>query len=160
MADVATQNAELITKFYEAFARSDGAAMAALYHENATFKDPAFDLKNGKEVGAMWKMLSARAKDFKLTFSNVKGTAEGGSADWVATYLYGGKNKVENHIHTEMKIEHGLIVKQIDSFNFYKWASQSLGTFGKLFGWLPPVHNTVRKKAMGQLHRYMAKHEQ
>jgi hypothetical protein len=149
-------NAALITRFYTAFTALNGDDMAACYAPNATFKDPAFDLKNGNEAGSMWKMLTGRSKEFKLVFSNVKGTETGGSADWVANYLY-QKNPVENGIHSEFKIENGLIVEQVDTFDFHKWASQALGTPGWLFGWLPFFHNTVRGKAMDQLKKYMAK---
>ena len=155
----AEANAALITQFYTAFAALKGDEMAAMYSDDATFKDEAFTLK-GKECGAMWKMLAARAKEFKLTFSNVKGTEKGGSADWVATYLYGGKNKVENHIHAEFVIVDGKIKDHVDTFDFYKWAKQALGVPGLLLGWTSFMHNTVRKKAMDQLHRYMEKHPQ
>ena len=49
-------NAELITRFYTALSRLDGAAMAACYADDATFSDPVFPgLKNG-EPGKMWRM--------------------------------------------------------------------------------------------------------
>ena len=156
----AEANAALISKFYTAFATGKADEMAAMYAPHATFKDAAFDLKNGNETGSMWKMLTSRSKNFSLTFSNVKGTETGGSADWVANYLFGGKNMVENHVHSEFTIENGLIVKQIDTFDFHKWASQALGTVGWLFGWLPAMHTRVRNTAMGQLKTYMEKNQQ
>ena len=153
----ADANAALITKFYTAFANKNGDEMAAMYAPSATFKDEAFDLKDGNETGSMWKMLTSRSKNFSLTFSNVKGTETGGSADWVAKYLFGGNRMVENHVHSEFTIENGLIVKQTDTFDFHTWAGQALGLPGKLFGWLPAMHVRVRRTAMGQLKTYMEK---
>ncbi len=50
-------NDELIQRFYAAFARRDGDAMAECYVPSAHFSDPVFvDLKDG-EPGAMWRML-------------------------------------------------------------------------------------------------------
>ena len=34
--------AAVVNRFYEAFARGDAAGMAACYHPEATFEDPAF----------------------------------------------------------------------------------------------------------------------
>jgi hypothetical protein len=42
-----------LTRFYEAFARRDGEAMAALYAKDATFEDPVFRL-TGSDIGKMW----------------------------------------------------------------------------------------------------------
>ena len=39
------QPAQRIATFYEAFQRRDGATMAACYTPDATFRDPAFDLR-------------------------------------------------------------------------------------------------------------------
>ena len=55
-------NEELIHTLYRAFQRKDGAAMAACYHPDATFRDEVFTLR-GKQVGAMWRMLCEGAKD-------------------------------------------------------------------------------------------------
>ena len=154
----AEANKELITSFYQAFANKDYTTMGNLYAENATFKDEAFDLKNGKECAAMWRMLLSRSKDFSLEFSNVEGTELGGGGQWVAKYLFQG-NPVENHIKSVFKIENGKIVDQLDRFNFHKWASQALGWKGTLFGWFPPFQSVVASGAMKGLHKYMSKKE-
>ena len=41
-------NAELLNKFYTAFANLDAETMASCYHENAEFDDPAFSLRGKK----------------------------------------------------------------------------------------------------------------
>ena len=55
--DNSSSNADLITRFYEAFAAQDAAAMTACYHADAKFSDPAFGDLTGSEIGAMWAML-------------------------------------------------------------------------------------------------------
>ena len=37
------------------------------------------------------------------------------------------------------------------------WAGMALGLPGKLFGWLPPMQNAIRKKGDAGLRAYMAK---
>jgi ketosteroid isomerase-like protein len=151
-----TQNEEIITAFYTAFQQKDVTAMQASYGDNATFSDAVFKDLSATEVRAMWEMLVAAGKDMELKFSNVKGTAQGGSADWVATYTFSrtGK-KVINRIHAEFVIENGKITKHTDHFNFYKWAKQSLGTTGLLLGWTSTVRNKVMETAKNNLAAFM-----
>lgn len=81
-------NEALITRFYEAFARHDGPAMAACYHPDATFSDPAFPDLKGKQPGAMWSMLTERGGDLVIRFSNVRADDTSGSAHWEADYTF------------------------------------------------------------------------
>ena len=46
----ANPNAQVIKRFYDAFARRDGDAMASCYHEDVVFSDPAFGVLHGKQV--------------------------------------------------------------------------------------------------------------
>ena len=55
---MAHPNAELIERFYQAFQRLDGEAMAACYAPQATFHAPAFGELRGREVGDMWRLLT------------------------------------------------------------------------------------------------------
>jgi len=154
-----SSNADVITRFYEAFAKRDAATMGSLYDESVTFSDAAFvDLK-GKQVSAMWAMLLSReATVWSLEFSDVHADETTGSAKWTATYLFGPhKNKVVNHVTSQFTFREGKIVAQKDSFDFWTWASQALGPVGRLFGWSSLLHKSVQKNARGQLDAYMAK---
>ena len=62
----------LITEFYRAFQRLDADAMSACYGDDVIFSDPAFGELRGRDVGEMWRMLTTRAKDFSLTFDQVR----------------------------------------------------------------------------------------
>lgn len=52
---MAHPNAELIERFYQAFQRLDGEAMAACYAPQATFHDPA----SANCAGARWATCGA-----------------------------------------------------------------------------------------------------
>lgn len=147
----------LITRFYEAFQRRDGAAMAACYAPDATFSDPAFPDLRGPEVGGMWRMLTARAQDFSLTFRDVHGDDKGGTAHWEATYTFTKTGRrVHNVIDATFEIRDGRIVKHVDRFDFSSWAKQALGAIGYL-GFLPPIRKAVQREARQNLERFMAK---
>src|SRR5713226_3587088 len=57
-----------LARFYDAFARRDGEAVAAMYAADATFEDPVFRLK-GEEIGRMWIGLLGRARDFSIAYT-------------------------------------------------------------------------------------------
>ena len=44
-----------------------------------------------------------------------------------------------------------------DSFDFWRWSRQALGTPGAFLGWTPMLRATVRRKASDNLQRYLAK---
>ena len=150
---------ELIEHFYSAFARGDGAAMAKCYHADARFSDPGFPDLRGKEVGAMWRMLTSRAKDLRIEFSDVSATADRGEAKWVAHYTFSQTNRpVVNRISASFVFKDSLIIEHADHFNFWRWARQAIGLPGLLFGWSGAfrrkVHNTTRKALV----HFMQKH--
>lgn len=154
---MSTENAQLITRFYEAFQRLDAEAMARCYAPDVRFSDPAFGELNGDDARDMWRMLTSRAKKFSLTFSDVQADASGGSANWVATYLFPQTGRtVVNRIHASFIIRDGLIVEHRDHFDMWRWAAQALGFQGMLIGWTPLLKNTVRKQARGGLRQFQA----
>lgn len=62
-------NATTIETFYRAFQELDFETMAAVYHPEATFTDPVFELK-GDEIGDMWRMFCTSGDDLRVTFSD------------------------------------------------------------------------------------------
>ncbi len=151
-------NAAHITKFYTAFQQKDYETMAALYHPEATFKDAAFDLKSGKEAGAMWKMLISGGKDLRIEFSSVKADEKTGSAHWEAWYTFSKTGrKVHNIIEANFEFKDGLIYRHRDHFDFWRWSRQSLGLAGWLLGWSGFLKSKVSTTAMKSLHAFMEK---
>ncbi|KAF1028751.1 MAG: hypothetical protein GAK37_02092 [Pseudomonas sp.] len=147
----------LITRFYQAFQRLDAEAMAACYTDDVVFSDPAFGELRGRDAGDMWRMLTTRAKDFSLTFDNVRSNDTTGGAHWVATYLFSATgNVVINDIQARFVFRDGKISEHHDSFDLWRWARQALGTKGLLLGWTPLVKNAVRTQARKGLKAFQA----
>ncbi len=147
-------NEELITRFYEAFAARDHEGMAACYHEDVRFSDPAFPDLRGARAGAMWRMLCERGKDLVLTFSDVQAGNESGSTRWEAVYTFSlTGRKVHNRIQARFRFRDGRIVEHDDSFDFWAWARQALGPPGVLMGWTPLLKGKVQRTAGAQLDR-------
>ncbi|HXS35298.1 MAG TPA: nuclear transport factor 2 family protein [Flavipsychrobacter sp.] len=151
-------NEQLIHTFYISFQNKDYKGMQACYNDEATFSDPVFKDLDSKQVKAMWQMLITRAKDMTLIFSDVKADDKTGSCRWVANYMFSATGrKVKNEIVASFEFKDGKIIKHRDNFNFYKWASQALGTTGKLLGWTNFLHKKVSKNAMKNLEVFMSK---
>ncbi|MEZ4319395.1 MAG: nuclear transport factor 2 family protein [Myxococcota bacterium] len=149
----------LLTRFYTAFRDRDGDAMAACYHPEATFSDPVFPGLTGREPGAMWRMLTSRAEDLAIRFSDVKADDTSGSAHWDADYTFSTTGRfVRNSIDAKFTFRDGLILTHVDDFDFWKWSRQALGATGLLLGWTPIVRNKVREQAGSQLQKFLTKH--
>lgn len=126
-----TQSA--LRRFYDAFASRDGETMASMYGPESTFEDPVFKLK-GADIGKMWIGLTQRSKDFSLSYTIAQAGNGRGVVEWTARYLFGGKRPVVNVILSEIEFENGKIARQVDRFDFPRWASQALGLAGSLLG--------------------------
>ena len=50
----------------------------------------------------------------------------------------------------------GCFAEHDDAFSFHAWARQALGTQGLLLGWTPVLRGAVRRRARGNLDRFMA----
>ncbi|MEO0556987.1 MAG: nuclear transport factor 2 family protein [Bacteroidota bacterium] len=151
-------HADLITRFYEAFAQRDAKAMRACYHPEVHFQDEAFDLR-GARAGAMWHMLCHRGKDLELTFSNVQANDTSGSAHWAADYTFSQTGrKVHNEIDAAFTFRDGLLYTHRDRFDFRRWSRQALGAPGLLLGWTPWLKAKVAAEAAKSLDAYVKKH--
>jgi len=154
---MANENEQLIERFYTAFDRHDGDAMAACYAPSARFDDPVFPgLKDG-EPGDMWRMLTSRAADLKIELREHEASDSSGSAHWIATYTFTqtGRNVV-NDVQATFRFRDGLIVEHHDEFSFHTWSRQALGAPGLLLGWTPIIRNATRKKARAGLDEFRA----
>jgi ketosteroid isomerase-like protein len=153
---MAHPNEELIDRFYAAFGRLDGAIMAACYAPGARFSDPVFtDLRDG-EPGAMWRMLTGRAKDLRVALSERDAADARGSAHWIADYTFSTGRRVHNDVRAEFRFEDGLIAEHRDSFSFYAWARQALGPAGLALGWTPILRAKVQREARAGLDEFLA----
>ncbi|MEO8012244.1 MAG: nuclear transport factor 2 family protein [Dokdonella sp.] len=147
---------DLLSRYFGAFQRRDGNAMASCYHVKATFNDPAFSLERA-EIGAMWRMLCSRSTDLRVEFSDLRADAMNGSADWQAWYTFSSTRRaVHNVVQSNFRFADGLIIEQVDTFDFWRWSRQALGPVGVVLGWSTPLRNKVRKTARKSLDRFIA----
>ncbi|WP_204344989.1 nuclear transport factor 2 family protein [Psychroserpens algicola] len=147
----------LIEKFYTAFNELDAEAMISCYHEDVVFEDPAFGILKGERACNMWRMLCAtqNGKDFKVIYSNVNTTANGGSALWEAFYTFSKTGrKVHNVITANFKFKDGKIIKHTDQFNLHKWAKQAIGFKGFIVGGTRYFKNKLRHQTNSLLTTY------
>ncbi|CAN5765784.1 nuclear transport factor 2 family protein [soil metagenome] len=156
-------NEQTLTRFYTAFANLDADTMATCYAGDVVFNDEVFSLRGKREVAGMWSMLceatKAKARDaWKLEFSGISADDKSGKAHWDAHYRFSATGRdVINRIDAEFTFNaQGLIATHHDSFNFWTWSRQALGTPGLLLGWSPMLRNKVRATAAGNLQKYLA----
>jgi ketosteroid isomerase-like protein len=154
----ADDNKALIERFYEAFDRHDGDAMAACYSLQVRFSDPVFPGLKNDEPGAMWRMLTARSDDLRVELLEHDADETSGSARWKATYTFTQTGrKVVNDVQARFRFQDGLIAQHEDSFPFWTWSRQALGTTGLLLGWTPLLKSATRKRARASLDEFLAK---
>ena len=147
---------ELLTRFYTCFQQRDPDGMAACYHPDAMFSDPIFQTLKRERAVAMWHMLLGRSKDIKIIFSNIQGDEQQGTARWDAYYTYSATgHKVHNIVDAHFRLQDGLVLMHQDTFDLTKWASQSLGTTGRLLGWTPFMQQAIRRNAAKGLDAYI-----
>lgn len=147
----------VVDRFYTSLANRDGEAMAACYHNDVVFEDPAFGVLHGSDAGDMWRMLCSNATDLRVRHRIVGSTATTVRAQWIADYSFPATgNAVHNVIDATMTFRDGTIIDHRDEFDMWAWCSQALGLTGRLLGWSPPLRTKVRSTARGSLARFQA----
>ncbi|MBI5607272.1 MAG: nuclear transport factor 2 family protein [Deltaproteobacteria bacterium] len=150
---------QLVQQFYGAFARRDGAAMAALYAPDAVFSDGAFGTLSGVDAGRMWQMLCQQGKDLRVVLDRAERTADRDglaqvSAQWTANYTFSATGRpVVNVIQATLTLDlsRGVIVEHHDVFSFWRWSRQALGPIGLVMGWSGWLQGQVRRRALKSL---------
>jgi ketosteroid isomerase-like protein len=150
-------NEETINRFYTAFAKLDYTTMQSCYAPDAVFSDPVFGLLDADQTRAMWEMLCKRAKDFSLTYGDIRILDEEyTTCKWIARYLFSKTGRrVVNNVTAHMRLKDGMIIEHTDAFDFYKWSRQALGITGFLFGWTNFMHKRIQMQAKFGLEQFM-----
>lgn len=150
-------NEEIISNFYSAFQQLDADSMNSHYSEDIVFYDPAFELLRGDEARAMWQMLCKNARNFSLTFNNIRNLGDDYyTCDWVATYTFSKTGRqVVNKIKAHMKIINGKIIEHSDAFSLHQWSRQALGFSGWLLGWNSFFQRKIKNTARRNLLHFM-----
>jgi hypothetical protein len=150
---------KIISKLYTAMANGETLTIEECYAPSVKFYDPVFGVLKGNDVSLMWKMLlqSARGK-IKMNYTIIKSTEYVGSTRLTIVYNFGKNNrKIENIIHSEFHFKDGLIIKQNDDFDIWKWSKQAFGLSGVLFGWTGYMQKKINEKALLSLKKYKSK---
>ncbi len=149
---------QILNEFYQSFASGDAQGMVKFYGEHVEFSDPVFGPLKGDRAAAMWKMLlSRRDESTQISYKILETTENTGKVNWKAEYNYGPKKRrVINHIHSNITIRNGKIVRHIDHFDIWKWSRQALGTPGYLLGWSGFMRNKIRNTVNHMLDKYMS----
>jgi ketosteroid isomerase-like protein len=146
-----------IERFYAAFARRDGTAMAACYAPDARFSDPVFGKLQAEEAGAMWRMLTGGAQELEVELLEHTDHGEWGTARWRASYVFTQTGRpVVNEVFAAFRLDDGLIAEHADSFSFKAWAAQALGRHARVPGALRVLRAAVRRRARRRLQEFMA----
>lgn len=156
------KNVALVNRFYESFKELNYEAMNNCYSNDIAFFDPVFGLLQGNEVKYMWEMLCKNAKDFTLTYGNIKELdAEYYTCDWEATYNFSKTGrKVVNKVIAHMKMLDGEIVEHSDGFSLHNWSKQAIGFSGWLLGWNSYYQQKIKNNAKRNLINFIEKHYQ
>jgi len=95
---------------------------------------------------------------WRLETSDVEAAdGERGSARWEARYRSGAAGRmVHNVVNARFTFESGLIATHSESYDFWRWSRQALGSTGLVMGWSPMLRNQVRRQAQGKLERFLA----
>lgn len=152
-------NTEIIRTFYNSFQQLDHQGMNNCYSEDIVFNDPVFGLLQGEEVRSMWEMLCKNAKDFSLTYSDIKELDdEYATCKWTARYTFSqtGK-KVVNNVKAFMRLKDGKIIEHSDAFRLSTWAAQAFGFKGYWLGWMGWFKRKVQNNARRSLNAFMAR---
>jgi limonene-1,2-epoxide hydrolase len=156
-------HAELLNRFYTAFAALDADTMAACYAPEARFQDEVFHLNGREEVAGMWRMLCAAVRaegdeDWSLTFRDIDADDRSGRAHWEPRYRFSATGRrVHNIIDGVFEFRDGRILAHRDRFDFWRWSRQALGPAGWLLGWSPLLRRKVQAQAMRNLRVFLDK---
>jgi ketosteroid isomerase-like protein len=156
-------NEATIERFYRAFRDLDADTMTACYAEDARFEDAVFQLQGRREIGGMWGMLCAAVKargrdEWRLEYSQIHAEGDRGTAHWEPTYRFSATGRlVHNVIDASFEFRGGLIARQTDRFDFWRWSRQALGPVGYLLGWSPILQGKVRQQAAKNLATHLAR---
>ena len=151
-----TSQEKILTKLYTAFANADAPTMCECYDSNIQFQDPVFGVLKGSDVCTMWKMLLGKSNGrIKIEFSNIKADEYRGYATWIATYPFSKTNRtVINTVRSEFHFKNGLIYRQIDHFDIWKWSKQAFGLTGFLFGWTGYFQRKIEQQVLASLKKF------
>jgi hypothetical protein len=148
-----TPDEETVRRLYESVKRSDAAAAAECYCDDASYRDIAFDLKSKPDIAAMWRLVCSRG--VKVKYDNIRTEGSEVKGHWEFDYWFHDTNHVNNPMDSTFIFRDGKILVHHDHASRWNWARQALGTpKGALVTVLPFI---LRKEAEEELKTFKAK---
>ncbi len=145
----------VIETFYTALSEKDAETMISCYHEDVVFTDPIFGTLSSANARKMWRMLCTNAKDLDIHYTQVQAQDNRGAAHWEAQYTFSKtKRAVHNRIDAKFEFRDGKIIRHIDHFDIYSWASQALGWKGVVFGKTSFFQKKLQKQTLQTLDKF------
>ena len=147
-------NAVMLRRLFTSLQDRNDEAMAKCYAPKATFHDIAFDLKDRREIHAMWRMICATTA-VTVTIEHIEANDHTGRARIVDDYRFSATGKrVVNPIESRFVFDGGHIVEHRDDCDPKAWARQAIGGPG---GWLAGRIRLLRAwQASRKLRPYLA----
>lgn len=151
---------EIVTSFYDCFAKGEAKGMLNFYAEEVIFCDPAFGKLSGNRPHEMWRMLLGRFDEHTtINFEVVETEANKAQVKWTAKYHFGKKRRpVTNRVTSTLILKNEKIVEYYDNFDIWKWAYQAIGIGGLLLGWSKFFQLKIQQNTNKMLDKYIAKH--
>ncbi|MFL9829379.1 nuclear transport factor 2 family protein [Flavobacterium sp. ARAG 55.4] len=142
-----------IHQLYTSIAQGNLSAIDRCYSAAVKFHDPVFGKLTANKVPKMWKMLIQKSYEKPdIEYKIIKINEHTAEVKWKAVYIFGKKKrKIINNIHSVFHFKDGLIIKQNDDFNIWKWTRQAFGLSGFLFGWTGYMQRKIQMKAQSSL---------
>lgn len=148
---------QLLEKFYSSFRDLNAERMAACYHSDVVFEDPAFGKLKGNRARSMWLMLvtSQKGKAFEISYEVIYANNKEGRVNWEAKYIFSKSGrKVHNRITAHFKFKEGLIIEHRDQFNLHHWAAMAMGWKGRLLGGTNFFQRNLQKQTNKMLDKF------
>jgi hypothetical protein len=129
------RNRALLEHFFTSLAHRNHEAMAACYAPEARFDDIAFHLCDSKKIHAMWHMITK--SDLCMTYRVESCGARDAVVCWDARYTFTDTGRrVHNELRSAFTLQDGLIIKQYDHSDAWRWCLQALGPIKGPPAWL------------------------
>jgi len=143
-------HAELIHRLYSSLGAHDHAAMAACYHQDATFKDIAFHLQGREKIHDMWKFVTRPEPHLTVTFEVGDADDHHVEARLIDHYTFTETGRtVDNAITSTFRFQDGLIIDHQDVCDPVSWANMAMtGPKAWLAGHARPVRALAANKKL------------
>ena len=154
-------NVDVVKGFFSSYSNHDWAGMGACLDPQVEFQDLAFKNLAGDDVRAMWRWYcqptETRKEPIQVPgFEIFRIDGDQVAAEYWVRYLLGGKHLVNYVIHSELTLQNGKIVRQIDRpvISNFEFARMAMGVAGCLLALTPAFRPVIRTAMRRKLNEF------